>query len=349
MIQIRKEGILLEKTSLDFENHGVLNPGVFREGNTLHLFYRAVREGNYSSIGYCQLDGPDRIVIRDKEPIISPEFVYEAHGVEDPRITQIDEIYYLTYTAYDGVNALGALAISRDLKYFDKLGIIVPQMSYFKFEELTKAANNVSDRYWSHFNSYPLVQEINRNNLIWDKNVLFFPRRIHGKLHFLHRIKPDIQLVSIDTLDELTPVFWEDYISNLEKNTVLYPKYDHEINYIGGGAPPIETAFGWLLIYHGVKYTPEGNKYAACAALLDINDPRKEIARLPYPLFEPEYIWERKGEVNNVCFPCGTALFGDTLYIYYGAADEQIAYASLSLSELISELKLNTIDDETSL
>ena len=68
-----------------------------------------------------------------------------------------------------------------------------------------------------------------------------------------------------------------------------------------------------------------------------------------YPLFEPEYIWERKGEVNNVCFPCGTALFGDTLYIYYGAADEQIAYASLSLSELISELKLNTIDDETSL
>lgn len=349
MIQIKKEGILLEKTSLDFESHGVLNPGVLQQGNTVHLFYRAVTEGNHSSIGYCKLDGPNRITDRNTEPVIIPEFVYEAQGVEDPRVCQIDDTYYLTYTAYDGVNALGALATSKDLKHFEKHGILVPQLSYFEFEKLTKEADNVDDRYWSYFNSNPLIKEINRNNLIWDKNLIFFPRRIHGKLHFLHRIKPDIQLVAVRELSDLTPDFWEGYISNIEKHTVLYPKYEHEHNYIGGGAPPIETAFGWLLIYHGVKYTPEGNKYAACAALLDINDPKKELARLPYPLFEPEYTWEQKGEVNNVCFPCGTALFGDTLYIYYGAADEQIAYASVSLSELISELKQNTSEDETSL
>jgi predicted GH43/DUF377 family glycosyl hydrolase len=46
--------------------------------------------------------------------------------------------------------------------------------------------------------------------------------------------------------------------------------------------------------------------------------------------------------VNNVCFPSGTALFGDTLTIYYGAADEQIARASLSLSELLAELTTNS-------
>jgi beta-1,2-mannobiose phosphorylase / 1,2-beta-oligomannan phosphorylase len=238
MIQINKEGLLLEKTTLDFESHGVLNPGVFQDGNTVHLFYRAVSDGNYSSIGYCKLEGPNQILIRDKEPILAPEFLYEAHGMEDPRITQIDDLYYLTYTAYDGVNALGALAISRDLNHFEKLGIIVPQLSYFEFEVLTKKAEHVADRYWSHFNTNPFVQEINRNNLIWDKNVVFFPRRIHGKLHFLHRIKPDIQLVAITHLTELTPSFWENYISNLEKHTVLYPKYDHEISYIGGGAPP---------------------------------------------------------------------------------------------------------------
>jgi predicted GH43/DUF377 family glycosyl hydrolase len=45
----------------------------------------------------------------------------------------------------------------------------------------------------------------------------------------------------------------------------------------------------------------------------------KEIARLPYPLFKPELIWELKGEVNNVCFPSGTALFDDTLYINYNS------------------------------
>ncbi|HSU27851.1 MAG TPA: hypothetical protein VLJ68_05680, partial [Chitinophagaceae bacterium] len=96
-----------------------------------------------------------------------------------------------------------------------------------------------------------------------------------------------------------------------------------------------------LLIYHGVHDTVKGYIYSACAALLDLEDPQKEIARLPYALFKPEFDWELKGEVNNVCFPTGTILIDDTLYIYYGAADEQIAYASVSLSGLVSELLEN--------
>jgi predicted GH43/DUF377 family glycosyl hydrolase len=120
------------------------------------------------------------------------------------------------------------------------------------------------------------------------------------------------------------------------------PKYKHESVSIGGGCPPIETEQGWLLIYHGIERTSKGYVYTACAALLDINDPSKEIARLPFPLFLPETDWELKGTVNNVVFPTGTALFGDTLYMYYGAADDLIACASLSLSALIKEL-LNII------
>ena len=123
---------------------------------------------------------------------------------------------------------------------------------------------------------------------------------------------------------------------------MLSPKYDHEVSYIGGGCPPIETENGWLLIYHAVHDTIEGYVYSACAALLDLENPQKEIARLPYPLFKPEQAWELKGEVNNVCFPTGTTLVEDTLYIYYGAADELIAYASVSLSALLKELMLNT-------
>jgi predicted GH43/DUF377 family glycosyl hydrolase len=56
--------------------------------------------------------------------------------------------------------------------------------------------------------------------------------------------------------------------------------------------------------------------------------------------------WELKGEVNNVCFPTGTSLFGDRLFIYYGAADERIATASVSLSELLTELKNNIIEHD---
>lgn len=346
MIQVIKEGILLEKTAHDFESHGVLNPGAIREGNVVHLFYRAVKAGNFSSIGHCKLDGPHQIINRSTEPVIFPEFAYEIHGVEDARICKIDDTYYLTYTAYDGMNALGALATSHDLKTFEKHGVIVPKLSHSEFEKLMDKTRIGKDRYIGYCNSTRFIQEIDHANLLWDKDVLFFPQRIQGKLCFLHRIKPDIQFVAINELSDLTPEFWETYLLNMEENTILSPKYDHEISYVGGGAPPIETESGWLLIYHGVKCTAEGNIYSACAALLDLNNPRKEIARLDYPLFEPEQSWELNGAVNNVCFPCGTALFGDTLYIYYGAADEQIAYASLSLSELISELKLNTIKYE---
>ena len=64
---------------------------------------------------------------------------------------------------------------------------------------------------------------------------------------------------------------------------------------------------------------------------------------MPYALFKPEYVWELKGEVNNVCFPTGAVVFDDLLYIYYGAADERIACASVSLTELLKELLLNKI------
>jgi predicted GH43/DUF377 family glycosyl hydrolase len=156
---------------------------------------------------------------------------------------------------------------------------------------------------------------------------------------FLHRIRPGIQLVSVDNLKELTKEFWKNYFINLQDHIVLEPVYEHEARYAGAGCPPIETEHGWLLIYHGAEETIHGLVYSACAAaLMDIDNPVKVIARLPYPLFTPEYKWEIKGDVNNVVFPTGAALFGDTLYIYYGAADQRIACASLSLSALLAEL-----------
>ena len=58
MINVKKEGIIISKTDLEFENEGVLNPAVIREGDSVHVFYRAVQKGNHSSIGYCRLEGP---------------------------------------------------------------------------------------------------------------------------------------------------------------------------------------------------------------------------------------------------------------------------------------------------
>jgi beta-1,2-mannobiose phosphorylase / 1,2-beta-oligomannan phosphorylase len=345
MIEVIKKGILFQKTPIEFENSGVLNPAVIKEGEFVHIFYRAVSFNNFSTIGYCKLEGPATIIKRNKTPIIVPEFDYESHGVEDPRIVKIDELYYLSYTAYDGINALGALAVSSDLIHWEKKGIIVPQLTYDEFNLLSPQENIQNENKYIRYNDqHHLQSTTDKEVLLWDKNLIFFPRKMNGKFYFLHRIKPDIQiLVGIEKLEDLTEEFWKNYFSNFKENIVLSSKFEHEISYIGGGCPPIETADGWLLIYHGVKDSLNGYIYSACASLLDSENPQKEIGRLPYPLFEPSKIWELKGEVNNVCFPTGTALFGDTLYIYYGAADELVAYASVSLSALLIELKKNTI------
>jgi predicted GH43/DUF377 family glycosyl hydrolase len=343
MVTVNKHGILLQKTTNNFENEAVLNPAAIRDQEYVHLFYRAVSNGNFSSIGYCKLKGPFTVEERFEAPVIFPEYEYEKHGVEDPRIVKIEDLYYLTYTAFDGVNALGALAVSTDLLNWEKKGILVPQLTYKEFSDLAESKGAINDKYLRYNGNVHILADNGIELLLWDKNVIFFPRRVDGKLMFLHRIKPDIQiLVSINNIDELTPAFWQNYFLQFKDSIVLSPKYEHEISYVGGGCPPIETAQGWLIIYHGVHDSVKGFVYSACAALLNLENPKIEIARLPYPLFYPEFKWELKGEVNNVCFPSGAVVFDDTLYIYYGAADEQIAYASINISELLTELMLNT-------
>lgn len=341
MLEVKKEGVLLSKSEHGFEVEGVLNPAVIHYGDYIQMFYRAVAKDNYSSIGYCKLKTPLEVAERMDMPVIFSQFDYEEHGVEDGRIVRIDELFYLSYCAYDGVNALGALATSSDLITWDKKGIIVPQMMFDEFKRLAETKGKLNEKYLRYNEHDGIRERKGKKVLIWDKNVVFFPRRINGKLHFLHRIKPDIQLVCVNDLSELTTDFWQNYLLHFKDFIVLSPKHKHEISYIGGGCPPIETKNGWLLIYHGVYDTVKGYVYCACAALLDLENPQKELARLPYALFKPELDWELKGEVNNVCFPTGAVVFGDKLYIYYGAADERIACASVSMTELLSELILN--------
>ena len=74
MVEVKKEGIILEKTNLGFEDDGVFNPAVIKEGNTVHMFYRAVRTGNYSTVGYCRFEGPLKLVERHDKPILFPQF-----------------------------------------------------------------------------------------------------------------------------------------------------------------------------------------------------------------------------------------------------------------------------------
>lgn len=338
MIAIKKEGVILSVTELDFENEGVLNPAIVQEGNTVHMLYRAVRKGNFSTIGYAKLEGPLKVVERKTKPLIIPTTNDEIHGIEDPRIVKIDGIYYLTYCAYDGVNALGSIATSLDLIEFEKHGVIVPQITYQKFNQMAECSQHLNAKYERFHVHNNIENNPDKKMLLWDKNLILFPRTINGKLTFLHRIKPDIQIVSVNNISEFTKEFWSNYLLHFNEYIIMSPIHEHEISYLGGGCPPVETRAGWLLIYHGVHDTADGYIYSACAALLDLDDPKKEIARLPYPLIQPELPWELSGYVSNVIFPTGTSLFDGILYIYYGAADKRIAVASVELEKLIIEL-----------
>lgn len=346
MVTIEKQGILLSPTKLKFENNGVLNPGIYQENGDVHIFYRAVEDGNYSTIGYAKTNEHLDLIERKTSPLITRDFDYEKHGVEDARISKIEDTYYITYTAYDGINAMGALATSKDLKHFEKKGIITPPINYREYKHHLECCNQdkVNPKYYHFYNLFAeigLVDEQNR--LLRDKDIVLFPRKINGKFVMLHRIWPGIQIVYFEDWKDLTKSFWDDCLEHLHKYIILDPKYPFEINYIGAGCPPIETKEGWLLIYHGVCEMHVGRCYHAAAALFDLNDPGKEISRLKEPLFSPTEEWELHGVVDHVVFPTGTALFGDDLYIYYGAADKHTAVAKVSLKELLNELKKTAI------
>ncbi|MCK4449749.1 MAG: hypothetical protein KAX26_04070 [Anaerolineae bacterium] len=112
-----------------------------------------------------------------------------------------------------------------------------------------------------------------------------------------------------------------------------------EARKIGAGPPPVKTEEGWLLIYHGVD---ENRVCRAGAALLDLEEPWKVIARTPEPILEPEEEYERVGDVPNVVFPEGAVTIGDELLVFYGGADEVCCAASVCLDELVNYLLMQS-------
>lgn len=336
-LHLKKLGVILKPTDNLFERKAVLNPACWQEGDFVHLFYRAIDDNHDSTVGYAKLKGPTEVIERKNVPFIPRNYGYESRGVEDPRITKIEDTFYMTYVAHDGKDAITAYAEGVDLLNFKKKGIISPLVTYKRAGSLFRE-EKLKDRYLM-FQAY--YQNLYAEDvLLWFKDVLLFPRKINGKFAMLIRILPDIQIIFFNNFDELRERgFWKRNLKNIHKNVVLENKYWFESRNIGGGAPPLYTKEGWLIIFHTVEELNRSRVYHASAALLDLKNPFKVIGRLERPLFSPDEEWEKSGYVNNVVFPTGTAVFGDDLYIYYGAADQQIAVAKVKQKDLIRKLK----------
>lgn len=293
----KENPIISPREGYDWEKGGTLNPGIIEIDGTIHILYRAATIENRSTFGYAQSKDGYTITCRSDTPVYIPRADFESYGVEDPRLVLIKDTIYMTYTGFNGSRAR----------------IVVSSISKKDFLKQKWDA-------WSF--PYPITPDT-----IDDKDASILPEKNeHGYLIF-HRAGNGI---CGDYFTDITP--------GHEKITkcidIAGPRpgmWDHIK--IGLSVPPIKTKKGWVLIYHGIS---EHKVYRVGALLLDLKDPTHVKARTALPFFEPEMSYEKNGVVSNVVFPCGAVLRGDTLFIYYGAADLYTGVATLSLETLLS-------------
>lgn len=158
-----------------------------------------------------------------------------------------------------------------------------------------------------------------------NRNGVLFPRRIGGNFALLSRPSDAGHTAFGDIFYSESPdmTFWGRH------RHVMGPTAGWQSTKVGAGPAPIETGEGWLLLYHGVLTSCNGYVYSFGAALLDLDEPWKVIARSSPYLLSPQRDYECVGDVPNVVFPCACLADGETgrLAVYYGCADTTVSIA----------------------
>ena len=176
--------------------------------------------------------------------------------------------------------------------------------------------------------------------LPFNRNGVLFPRKIDGQFVMLSRPSDSGHTPFGDIFLSHSPdmVYWGKH------RHVMSSGKNWESTKIGAGPIPIETPEGWLMIYHGVLTSCNGFVYSFGAALLDLDEPWKVIARTRPYLLNPRELYECVGDVPNVCFPCAALHDEPTgrVAIYYGCADTVTGLAFGHLDEIVAFTKANS-------
>jgi predicted GH43/DUF377 family glycosyl hydrolase len=170
-----------------------------------------------------------------------------------------------------------------------------------------------------------------------DKDAALFPRQIGGRWAMIHRPSPLRGAASMWISFSPDLRHWGDHELLLEARDGAW----WDAGKIGLGPPPLETAEGWLVLYHGAHSTAAGPIYRAGLALLDLDDPRIVLRQSDEWVFGPRATYERAGDVGQVVFACGWILdaAADRLSVYYGAADSVVALATASFSDVMDSAR----------
>ncbi len=244
-----------------------------------------------SHIRYAESSDGIHFKIDDK-PLVTAYDKYTAYGVEDARITRIDDCFYINFSAASQYGIITRLISTKDFRGFNDLGnIFHPD----------------------------------------NKDITIFPKKIKGLYYALHRPstseygKPNIWIASSPDLQH-----WGNHKLLAKTGDTSW-----DSGRIGASCVPLLTEKGWLEIYHGAT---EDNCYSLGAMLLGEDDPTFLVAKSHIPLLVPEASYERFGFMKNVVFSCGLVERDGVLGIYYGAADQTICLACVSLKEVLASL-----------
>jgi predicted GH43/DUF377 family glycosyl hydrolase len=293
---------ILSRQDWPYPVNSVFNAGatLMPDGDTLLLCRVEDRTGLSHLCAARSANGVDGWRI-DPQPTMmsSPrEYPEEIWGIEDPRITFVPE--------------LGQYAVT-----------------YTSFARGGPGVSLALTKDFRSFERYGVIMPPE------DKDAALLPRRIGGLWAMIHR-----------PVTSLGAHMWISYSPDLQNwgnhKIILEARRGGwwDARKIGLCSPPIETAKGWLMLYHGVRQTASGSIYRLGLALFDIDKPDKCLQRGESWIFGPEADYERTGDVRDVVFPCGQIIRadGDTIHLYYGAADSCMAMATGSIRNLLSWL-----------
>jgi predicted GH43/DUF377 family glycosyl hydrolase len=291
---------ILKAADWPYPVHAVFNAAatLLPDRTTLLLCRVEDRRGHSHLCAARSKNGVDGWVI-DSEPTLLPsptDHPEELWGIEDPRITFVDELgkYAIAYTAFGRGGPGVALALTSDFRTFERRGVVMQPE---------------------------------------DKDAALLPRRIDGSFALIHRPVTDSGAhMWISLSPDLTN--WGTHRPLLHARKGSW----WDANKIGLSPPPIETPEGWLVLYHGVRHTASGSLYRLGVALFERERFDRCIARGGSWIFGPEEPYECQGDVGNVVFPCGLTVGadGDSINLYYGAADTTIALATGSIRQLVA-------------
>ncbi|MGQ9491582.1 MAG: glycoside hydrolase family 130 protein [Anaerolineae bacterium] len=296
----RHNPLLLPDPGSDWECYNVFNPAVIYHNGLFHMFYRAQGLDWVSRIGYAvSVDGLHWNRLR--RPVLEPHDGSDARGVEDPRVTELDGVFYMCYTAY-GREFQGQGQPTH------AGGGITPMIA--------RSTNLIT---WKRLG--PIVRgEDNKDHVL-------FPRKIGRRYAALHRRWPAVWIAYSDDLlcwppEDMRPIYG--------------PRHEDphawDRKSVGSNGVPIETPEGWLLINHGYD---EDHIYKFGVILLDLEDPTRVVRRPRAPIFWPEELWELRGDVPNVVFSCANPVVDGTIYVFYGGGDHVIGLATCRLADLL--------------